>query len=153
MIQTAAILLVEDDENDVLLMRRALQRARLANPLHVVTDGDDAIAYLSGKREFADRDMFPVPLLVLLDLKLPTRSGFEVIEWIRRQSDLRDLPVVVLTSSTEQPDVRKAYSLGANSYLVKPAHFEDLVQMMLRLEGYWLLLNRKSDRMAVVMDE
>lgn len=152
MLQQAAILLVEDDINDVLLMERALEKARLANPLKVVRDGAEAINYLEGEGIYADRDEYPLPLLMLLDLKMPRKSGFEVLEWLRQRTEFDDLPIVVLTSSEELPDVAKAYQLGANSYLVKPAKLDDLVQMMLRLHGYWLLVNRKSERMALVFD-
>lgn len=152
MLQEATILLVEDDENDVFLMRRAFDKARLANPLRVVRDGEEAIEYLSGAGAYGNRGIFPVPLLVLLDLKMPRKSGFEVLEWVRGQPEFRELPIVVLTASVELPDVRKAYELGANSYLIKPAQLDDLVQMMLRLQGYWLLVNRKSERIAVLVD-
>lgn len=152
MLQHATILLVEDDPNDVLLMERAFEKARLANPLQVVRDGEEAIDYLSGRGEYSDRDRYPIPLLLLLDLKMPKKSGFEVLDWIRDQPELRELSVVVLTSSKEAPDVAKSYRLGANSYLVKPAQLNDLVQMMLRLHGYWLFVNRKSERMALVVD-
>jgi CheY-like chemotaxis protein len=153
MVQEATILLAEDDPNDVLLMKRAFSRARLANPLKVVPDGEEAIAYLSGQGLYADRERYPFPLLVLLDLKMPKRNGIEVLEWIRNQPELKDLSVVVLTSSEEQPNIQKAASLGASSYLIKPAEFEDLVEMMRRLQGYWLLINRKAERMALLVEE
>jgi CheY-like chemotaxis protein len=153
MVQEATILLVEDDPNDVLLMKRALNRARLANPLKVVNDGEDAIRYLSGEGEYANREEYPFPLLVLLDLKMPRKSGFEVLQWIRSNAHLKDLSVVVLTSSEEQPNVHKAFELGANSYLIKPTQFDDLVQMMLRLQGYWILVNKKSERMTLLVED
>jgi CheY-like chemotaxis protein len=153
MLQEATILLAEDDPNDVILMRRAFNRARLANPLKVVPDGEEAIAYLDGQGLYADRDHYPFPLLVLLDLKMPKRNGLEVLEWIRSRPELKDLSVVVLTSSEEQPNIHKAFALGASSYLVKPAEFEDLVDMMRRLHGYWLLVNKKADRMTLLVEE
>jgi CheY-like chemotaxis protein len=152
MLQQATILLVEDDPNDVLLMQRAFEKARLANPLRIVRDGEEAIDYLGGEGIYCDREQYPIPLLLLLDLKMPKRSGFEVLEWLRGHEQFSSLPVVVLTSSEELPDVAKAYRLGANSYLVKPAQLDDLVQMMLRLQGYWVLVNQKSERMALVFD-
>jgi len=152
-IQEATILLVEDDADDALLMRRAFSRARLANPLQIVQDGEEAIEYLEGTGKYSDRNRFPLPLMVLLDLKLPGKHGFEVLEWIRDQSHFDQLPVVILTASKEQPDIQKAYRLGANSYLVKPTGLEDLVEMMLRLQGYWILVNCKPERISLVIDE
>src|SRR5581483_1794343 len=103
--------------------RRAFAKANVPNPLIIVGDGDAAIAYLAGVDGYADRTRFPLPALVLLDLKLPRRSGLEVLEWIRKQPGVRRIPVVVLTSSRQRPDVDCAYDLGANSYLVKPVEF------------------------------
>ncbi|MGC8837586.1 MAG: response regulator [Anaerolineae bacterium] len=132
-----AILLVEDNEDDILLIERAFRKANVANPLVVARDGEEAVAYLS------DLAANPVPELVLLDLRLPRKSGFEVLEWLRAQPGLRRMPVVVLTSSGETPDIDRAYDLGANSYLVKPVGFEALLNMVKVLGLYWLLLNRK----------
>ena len=111
----------------------------------VVRDGDQAVAYLEGKGDYADRKQHPLPVVVLLDLKLPRRSGLEVLEWMRAQPDLRRIPVVVLTSSRESVDVNKAYDLGANSYLVKPVTFNDLVELITTLDLYWLILNERPD--------
>ncbi len=135
------LLLVEDKSNDVLLIRRALGKAGIANPLQVVGDGDQAVAYLAGDGPFADRERFPLPGVVLLDLKLPRRSGLEVLEWLRGQPGLKRLPVVVLTSSAESRDINRAYDLGANSYLVKPVDFDALLQLVKGLGLYWLVLN------------
>ncbi|HET7790157.1 MAG TPA: response regulator [Gemmatimonadales bacterium] len=140
-----AILLVEDDENDVLLIQRAFRNAKLANPLHVVRDGDSAVAYLSGAGEYADRTAHPLPELMLLDLKLPRKSGLEVLAWLRQESGIKRVPVVVLTSSRERRDVDKAYELGANSYLVKPVEFESLLEMVKTLGVYWMIFNEKPD--------
>jgi len=139
------ILVVEDDPNDVLLIQRAFDKARILNPLQTVGNGDDAVAYLAGEGSFADRQRHPFPVLVLLDLKLPRRSGLEVLEWIRGQVGLKRLPVVVLTSSKETTDVNQAYDLGANSYLVKPVGFDSLLELVKSLEVYWLILNQKPD--------
>ena len=138
------ILLVEDNEDDILLIQRAFRRANLTNPLQVVRDGDQAIAYLGGEGQFHDRAAFPLPLLVLLDLKLPRRSGHEVLAWMRAQAGLRRIPVVVLTSSQEQIDVNRVYDLGGNSYLVKPVEFEALIEMARRLNLYWVLTNHSA---------
>lgn len=136
------ILLVEDDDNDVVLLRRAFAKSRLANALKVVADGEAALAYLAGEAPYEDRVL---PELVLLDLKLPRKSGHEVLEWIRSQPGLRYLPVVVLTSSREKADLERAYALGANSYLVKPPDFEALIEMVQTLDVYWMILNEKPD--------
>jgi CheY-like chemotaxis protein len=138
---TETILLVEDNTTDVLLVRRALTRAGITNPVAVVADGDSAVDYLAGSGAYADRERHPLPVLVLLDLKLPRRSGLEVLAWLRAQPDLRRTPVVVLTSSQQRPDVNRAYDLGANSYLVKPVEFNALQRMLEDVNAYWLALN------------
>src|SRR5438094_5246847 len=137
----STILLVEDNEDDILLLERALRNARLANPLKVVKDGEEAIKYLSGDSAYADRTRYPIPFLILLDLRLPKLSGFEVLAWIRDQPELVKLTIVVLTTSDHVPDVTKAHELGANSYLVKPGTFDELVAMLKRIKGGCLLLD------------
>jgi CheY-like chemotaxis protein len=137
----ATVLLVEDNPTDVILIRRAFDKARLVNPVQVLGDGDAAVAYLSGEAPYADRAKHPVPILMLLDLKLPRRSGLEVLEWVRRQPTLKRLPIVMLTSSREERDVNTAYDTGVNSYLVKPVEFEGLIEMLKNVQLYWLLLN------------
>jgi len=141
-LRDSAILLVEDDEADIFLLRRAFRNARIANPLIEVRDGQAAIQYLSGEGDYAERTRYPIPFMVLLDLRLPKLSGFEVIAWMRDQPQLANLVVVVLTASDHVPDVTKARDLGANSYLVKPGNFEELVEMVKRIKGRWLLLDR-----------
>ena len=140
--QPRTILIVEDNGDDVLLMRRAFRKLGITSPLHVVSDGDAAVAYLGATGPYADRQTHPLPALVLLDLKLPKRSGLEVLEWLRAQPGIGRLPVVVLTSSRESTDVNRAYELGANSYLVKPVDFEGLQTMAQTLNLYWLELNQ-----------
>ena len=142
----SAILLVEDDEADILLVRRAFRNAHIANPLLEVRDGQAAIQYLSGVGDYADRARYPIPFLILLDLRLPKLSGFEVIAWLRDQPQLSNVIVVVLTASDHVPDVTKARDLGANSYLVKPGNFEELVQMVKRIKGRWLLVDQLPER-------
>ena len=137
------VLLVEDSHADVLLVRRAFAKAQLAARLETVADGDAAVAYLGGAAPYDSRDAYPLPDLVLLDLKLPRRSGFEVLEWIRREPRIRRLPVVILTSSRHDTDVMRAYDLGANSYLVKPVDFEPLVEVVKAVGLYWLLVNQR----------
>ena len=136
------ILLVEDNENDVLLIKRAFRKAKIVPSMSIVSDGDEAIAYLSKTGKYADSQKYPIPLLILLDLKLPRRSGLEVLAWIRQQPHLKHLLVVVLTSSQENYDLNQAYELGVNSYLVKPVYFQDLVTLIELIDTYWLKTNK-----------
>lgn len=147
-LQRGAVLLAEDDSNDLLLFRRAWARLNLAGSLQVVDDGDKAIAYLDGRAPWGDRVLHPLPSLLLLDLKMPRRSGFEVLAWIRGHQGLNRLPVVVFTSSAEKRDVDLAYELGANSYLVKPTGFDALVETLQSLWLYWLVLNQMPTSVA-----
>lgn len=142
---TFAVLLVEDNPDDVLLIQRAFRNGKVVNPLKVVTDGEQAVEYLAGRGRFADRSDNPLPSLMLLDLKLPRMSGLEVLEWLRGQPILKRLRVVVLTSSKEPKDINRAYELGANSYLVKPVAFESLVEMVKSLDLYWMLLSERPE--------
>jgi CheY-like chemotaxis protein len=135
------ILLVEDDPNDIILIKRAFGKANITNRIQVVEDGEEAISYLAGKGRYGDRQNYPLPILILLDLKLPRKSGHEVLEWLRQQPMLKRLTVVVLTSSQQSSDVNRAYDLGANSYLVKPVTFDTLVEMVKGLNFYWVILN------------
>jgi len=136
------ILHVEDDPNDVLLLQRALKKSSAQLVLQAVTDGDQAVQYLSGGNSFQNRETHPIPQLVLLDLKLPRKSGLEVLEWIRTQPHLKKVVVVVFTSSRHDNDINQAYELGANSYLVKPVGFEALQEMMKSINHYWGELNQ-----------
>jgi CheY-like chemotaxis protein len=135
------ILLVEDSPHDVLFMTRALQKAGLENSLRVVEDGQQAIDYLSGKDKYADRGANPLPLLVLLDLKLPYVPGLEVLRWIRSQPALSKTIVVVLTSSDHPADIKASYALGANSFLSKPSNPDDLPELIKSVIDYWLKRN------------
>lgn len=134
----AVILLAEDDENYVFLVRKAFSEARVPNPFYVVSTGKDLMAYLKGEGQFTNRDEFPLPDLLLLDLKLPGYSGFEIIEWIRSQPGLAGLRILVLTSSEQLKDINEAYRLGANSFLVKPYDFVDLVGFSKLIQDFWL---------------
>ena len=138
MTEQALFLVVEDNEDHVLLIRRAFIKSKVLNPIQVVRTGEDAIAYLEGSGRFSNRAEFPLPALVLLDLKLTGMDGFEVLSWIRQRPELRALRVIVLTSSSEIRDVNRAYQLGANSFLVKPVDFEDFLRVTQALQGYWL---------------
>ncbi len=137
----ATILVLEDDPNDVLLIQRAFRRATVAPSIQVEGDGEQGVAYLAGQGPYADRVRHPLPMLLLLDLKLPRLSGFEVLEWLRRQPGLKRLPVIILTSSRQSADIDRAYDLGANSYLVKPVASDALRDMVRTLGLYWITLN------------
>ena len=141
----ALILLAEDREDDIRIIRRAFEQAKLLNPLQVVRDGDEAIAYLKGEGKYSNRAEYPLPDLVLLDLKMPRVDGFEVLRWAREQPGLKALRFVVLTSSDEMRDVNLAYQLGANSFLVKPVNFADFVQTTRALKGYWLWMSKTPE--------
>jgi len=135
---TKGILQVEDDENDVFLLRNVFEQTGITNPLHVVTNGQMAIDYLGGKGQFADRQRYPLPCLVLTDLKLPKKSGLEVLQWIRHQPHLKKLVVVVFSSSALPKDVDRAYELGANAYIQKVANPDQLKEIAHLLKGWWL---------------
>ena len=140
-IEEPTVLLVDDDDYGVRLMQIVFEREGFAQPLQAATNGDEAIAYLEGCGRFLDRARFPMPAVVLLDLNMPGRSGFEVLEWIRRQPVLQRLPVYILSASSRADDVGRAYELGANSYLIKPGTLDGLQQMVRNL-GTWLKLGR-----------
>jgi two-component system response regulator len=136
------ILLVEDNQADVELTLRALRKANLANPIHVVADGAAALDYLFGTGEGKGRGEAHHPRVVILDLKLPKVSGLDVLRRIKSDPATRTIPVVVLSSSREEPDIKTAYALGVNSYIVKPVDFEKFVEAVGTLGLYWLLLNQ-----------
>ena len=126
-------------------MQRAFRKANLSHSLDVARDGQEAIEYLTHQGSFADATRYPPPTLMLLDLKMPRKNGFETLEWLRQQPVLKRLVAVVLTSSSERADINRAYELGANSYLVKPGDFHVLVQLVNSLASYWLATNQNSD--------
>lgn len=136
------ILLVEDDSNDAHLLQRAFSKAAIDVPIVRVRDGDDAVAYFSGEGRFVDRNLYPIPGLVLLDLKLPRRSGLDVLEWLRtRESDCRRLPVIMLSSSAEPQDIDRSYDLGANSYITKPQTSSGFYELAVAFRDYWIGIN------------
>jgi len=142
------ILLAEDDPGDILLAQRTFRKANLSNPIQIVKDGQEAIAYLSGQGDYADRGRYPLPRLILLDLKLPRKSGSEVLEWLRQQPGLKHLPVVVLTASKAPTDLKRAYDLGANSYLLKPVTAEALLDVV-----HTLALPLEAPLRVVLLDD
>ena len=141
----AVILLVEDREDDVLLIQKAFAKGGINNPFLVVRDGKEAMLYLAGEGKFSNRAEYPLPALVLLDLKMPGIDGFDVLRWIRRQAGFASMRIVVLTSSDALSDVNRAYALGANSFLVKPIDFENVVEMTRLLKTYWLHVDKAPE--------
>src|SRR4051794_39930847 len=135
------ILLVEDDPNDVYFLLYAFEQAGLKNPTHVVEDGQQAIDYLSGVGKFADRTRFPVPYLILLDLKLPRVMGLDVLEWLQSRPELCMVLVIVLTSSNDARDIVAAYKHGARSYIVKPHSLSERLDLAKCIKSYWIELN------------
>lgn len=136
------ILLVEDDADDVFFLQSAFKEAGMPDTLRVARDGEEAVAYILGQGAFADRAANPLPSLILLDLKLPRKSGFEVLEWYRGQPGLKRIPIIVLTSSQSDADINRAYELGANSYLVKPINTASQLEMVKAIRAYWPVFNK-----------
>src|SRR5438105_12518582 len=136
--EEAVILLVDDSDDDVLLTRLALRRARVPNPLVVVRDIEEAISYLEGTGNYANRAEFPLPALVLLDISLTDGTGFTLLRWVRGHSGLRQLRIVMLTCSNEHTDIDDAYSLGCNSYVIKPLKFSEYVELVRVVVTFWL---------------
>ena len=141
MLGHASILVAEDDTNDILLMRRAFEIARIPNPIQVVTNGREAVAYLEGSGQYSNRELYPFPGLLLLDLKMPWMDGFDVLRWMRSQEHLSSLPVVILTSSNLESDIKKSKLFGVFDYRVKPNRFEDLVKLITDVRQQWLREN------------
>lgn len=145
MSQQALFLLIEDNENDVLLIQRAFIQAKVLNPLVIVKTGEEGMAYMLGTGRYSNRAEFPLPDLILLDLKLPGIDGFDFLRWIRAQPGIATTRVVVLTSSDLMQDVNLAYKVGANSFLVKPVDFERFVEISRALNGYWLWMDKPPE--------
>jgi len=142
----ATILLVEDNEADIDLTLDAFREARLDNDTHVCRGGQEALDYLFGQGEYADRNAHPLPDFVLLDLKMPGIDGHEVLRQIKSTDNLKRTPVIILTSSTEEGDRALSYDRGANSYLVKPVTFAGFIEVAKKLGEYWLTLNVEPPR-------
>jgi CheY-like chemotaxis protein len=135
--QNQTILLAEDEENDVFFMQRAFDKAGIKNQLQVVSDGDEVLHYLAGEGVYADRETYPFPALLILDLKMPKKTGFEVLEAIQRHPRYETLPIVVQVTCPDHPDLEKAYRLGASSFLIKPISYDRIVELMIRIQGSW----------------
>ena len=143
MIETppGTILLVEDEASDAALLRMGFEKAKVLNPIVHLSNGDDALLYLEGRGRYADRTTFPLPVLILLDLKLPGMTGFQLLQWMRTRSDVRRIPVVVLTNDDASETINAAYDLGANSYLVKPGGAAEIARMVNAIRQYWIDMN------------
>jgi CheY-like chemotaxis protein len=139
---TSCILQVEDEANDVFLLQRAFLEEGIQSQVKVATDGQMAIDYLAGSGPFANRSKFPLPSIMLLDLKLPRRSGREVLEWLRLQPALRRIVVIVFTGAQYVGDIGLAYDLGANSFIIKPQEFSQYTKIARLLRDWWLQLNQ-----------
>jgi CheY-like chemotaxis protein len=132
------VLLVEDDLNDIFLVKRAFKLARIRNPLQVVTDGLEAMNYLSGNDKYADRKTYPLPKLIVMDIKMPRKTGFEVLEWVKGNGrPLRRIPIIIVSSSDNPADINRAYELGANAYMVKPMDFKAVEHLFESITHYW----------------
>jgi CheY-like chemotaxis protein len=139
------VLLVEDDLNDIFLVTRAFKKSRSRIPLRVVTDGSQAVQYLCGDDKYADRNNYPLPRLIVMDLKMPGRSGFEVLEWLKHDHLLRRIPVIIVSGSERPRDINRAYELGANAYMVKPMNFRAVEELFSSITHYWGLECAKPD--------
>lgn len=137
---TATILLVDDNENDISLFRMAAEQAGMRNPLSEVHNGEEAIAYLAGTAAYEDRSQYPLPILILLDLKMPKKNGFEVLAWLKDQPVLSRIPVFILSASLQADDANQAFDLYANAFLVKPSTIDDLIEMI-RTMIQWISYN------------
>ena len=132
------VLLVEDDLTDIFLVKRAFQIAQIPTPLQVATDGLEAIAYLKGEGKYADRQMHPLPQLIVMDIKMPRKTGFEVLEWVKGHGrPLRRIPIVIVSSSDNPADINRAYELGANAYMVKPVDYRAVEHLFHSITQYW----------------
>lgn len=131
------ILLVEDDENDAELVQLAFKKNNILNPVQWAKDGLDAVAYLNGQGAYADRQTYPFPEVLIIDLKMPRMGGLELLAWIREHPEYRVIPTIIMTASRLDADIEKAYSLGANTYMVKPATLDELAKMVKLAHEYW----------------
>jgi CheY-like chemotaxis protein len=131
------VLLAEDEEDDVFFLKRALNKSRITDPLHVVNDGEHAVDYIRGERDYGNRRRHPMPDIMIVDLKMPGKSGFEVLNWLRRESRCRSMPLIILSSSPEPRDIARAYEFGANAYLVKSSDMDHFSAILKDLYEFW----------------
>jgi CheY-like chemotaxis protein len=132
---------VEDETSDAKLLLRGFEKTQVLNPVVHLMDGDDALRYLAGKGKFSDRNKYPLPALILLDLKLPGMTGIQLLQWMRIQGEIKRIPVVVLTNDENPDTINAAYDLGANSYLLKPGNPTEIAKMVQTIQRYWIKLN------------
>jgi CheY-like chemotaxis protein len=135
--QPLIILVAEDDPNDTLLLQRAFKKNKIDLPVHVCTDGEDAMNYLKGKGRYADRDLFSFPRVLITDLKMPRCSGFDLLAWLQKHPECNLIPKIVLSASNEESDVNKAYQLGANCFFRKPSTFDALCELIHLANEFW----------------
>ncbi len=140
-----SILVAEDEVGDMLLLRRAFEKAGVSAPVHIARNGQEVIDYLCGTPPFSDPVTHPLPSLLLLDLRLPVISGFDLIKWLRTEPRLRYMIIVVFSSSQDPDDINCAYELGANSYIIKPREPDELVMIIKQLQQYWLNINASPE--------
>lgn len=133
------ILLVEDDENDAMLLKMAFEKNGIGNPVQWVRDGLEAVAYLNGEGNFADRAQYPFPEVLLVDLKMPRMTGLELLAWINEHPEFKIIPTIIMTSSRQDLDIESAYRLGANTYMTKPIAFDELAKMVKLTHEYWAI--------------
>ena len=131
------ILVAEDDENDAYMLKRAFEKNAITMPLHICGDGEAVMAYLKGEGKYADRNAFPFPRAIITDLKMPRCSGFDVLEWLQNHPECNLIPKIVLSASSQPPDVIKAYQLGANAYFTKPSTIADLCKLVDLVFKFW----------------
>lgn len=131
------VLIAEDNPEDALLLRKALERAGMRSQTRFVHDGDEVLLYLQGLGAYANRTANPLPTMIILDIKMPKKTGLEVLEWLAANPEFAIVPTIVMSSSNLESDIRQAYRLGANTYFVKPNSFDDLVTTMRNLRAYW----------------
>ena len=131
------VLLVEDDLNDIFLVKRAFKMAHIHNQLQIVTDGQEAISYLRGVDKYADRQAYPLPKLMVMDIRMPRKSGFEVLEFVKSNPSLRRIPVVIVSGSDNPADINRAYESGANAYMIKPMDFREVEHLFQSITTYW----------------
>ncbi len=134
-----SILLVEDNPDDIIITKRALQKGKVKNRLYIVHDGEEALHFLKRTGPYEDA---PKPALILLDLKMPKVNGFEVLEEVKQDKDLKSIPIIMLTTSAREIDIEKAYQLGCNNYIIKPVSFENFIQTVTKMKEYWLNISR-----------
>jgi CheY-like chemotaxis protein len=132
------VLLADDSDDDIALFKRAYVAAGIDSRLRVVRDGDEVIAYLKGEARFHDRARYPLPGLLILDVNMPRKDGFEVIQWVRHQSQFKSLKIVVLTSSGDRSDAKKAYAAGANTFVVKSMELQEFVRQLKEIKSHWI---------------